>query len=202
MDVKKLVAAIKALFTAKGIQLGENESALETAVENFIKENPGNDIDLSKLDLTKFGNTSNEKLMAAVLQNQSKLEAAITSIQTMVKENFDSVKTEKETLAAAKKAEHEKNVKTAVDSLIITKKAFPESMRDHLTKIADANLESFNLVYKDAKAGKEFTADKTVDEGNKNVAVKSTSGNATALKAIQGFQANAETVPVESTETK
>ena len=201
MDVKKLVAAIKALFTAKGIQLGENEFALETAVENFIKENPGNDIDLSKLDLTKFGNTGNEKLMQAVLQNQSKLEAAITSIQTMVKESSDSVKAEKDSIAATKKAEHESNVKKAVDNLILTKKAFPESQRDHLTKLANADLDSFNTLYKAAPAGKEFTSD-IPDEGNKNVAVRSTNGNAKALEAIQKFQASAVAAPTAEAETK
>jgi len=200
VDVKKLVAAIKAFFATKNIQLGENDAALEAEVERLMKDNSTSEFDLSKLDLSKFGNSGTEKVLQAVLANQTKLENAVTSIATMVKQSADSVKAEKDAIEASKKTQHETDVKKAVDGLIITKKAFPEAMREHLTKVATADLDSFNIIYKDAKAGKEFTPEKPGEEGNKNVAVKSTSGNSKALKAIQEFQANSASV--ESTETK
>lgn len=184
--LEKLLSAIKALFAAKGIQIGENEPALKAELEKVIKENPSGEIDLSKLDLSKFGNTDNEKLLAAVLQNQTKLESALTSIATMVKESSDKMKNDQAT--------HDADVKAAVDNLIVTKKAFPESMREHLTSMATANLDSFKEIYKEAKTGKEFL-DKATGEKNSEdkTIIKSTAGNAKALEAIQKFQANSVT---------
>ena len=194
MDVEKILSAIKAFFTAKGIQLGDNEAALKAELERMKKENPSGDIDLLKLDLTKFGNSDSEKVLKAILEKQGTLENALTKALKIIEDDASNRKTEKENLDKQKKETHDKAVKEAVDNLIVTKKAFPESMREHLTAMATANLDSFKEIYKEAKTGKEFDDKKGNEKsGNEQPAIKSTSGNAKALDAIQKFQVNSVT---------
>lgn len=191
--LEKLLTVIKNLFAAKGIQIGDNEAALKAELERVIKENPSGDIDLAKLDLSKFGSTDSEKVLKAVLEKQSSFETALTKVLNIVEDDANNRKTDKENLDKQKKDAHEKTVKEAVDNLIVTKKAFPESMREHLTAMATANLDSFKEIYKDAKTGKEFSEKKEGDKNpdEKTPVIKSTSGNAKALEAIQKFQATA-----------
>jgi hypothetical protein len=195
--LEKLLAAVKELFKAKGIDLGDNEAALKTEIEKVIKETkPGEEIDLSKLDFSKFNSSDNGKVLEAVVKKYETLEAQVGSLVKLMQDEADLRKSEREKLETDKKSKLESDVKEAVDYLINTKKAFPESSRDHLTKLASNDLDTFKTVHSITKTDKHFESNKdgketgNPGEGEKKF-IPSTLGNAQALKVIQEHQAQA-----------
>lgn len=185
---EKIVAAIKALFAAKGLDYDSNKEAIETEIKKVV-EAGGSEIDLSKLDLSKFSNNDNGKLLQAVIDRTNSLDKQIKDMFELVKADADAKKSDKEKADAAAAAKLETDIKKAVDYVILTKKAFPESQREQLTELAKANLESFTKVYGEAQPGKEFIDKPNPENNNEPAVVRSTSGNAIALKAIKEHQA-------------
>lgn len=192
--LEKLLQTIKELFKAKGIELGDNEDALKAELEKVIKETkPGDNIDLSKLDLSKFNSTDNGKVLEAVINNQTKLEAQVSELVKYMKDEADLRKSERERLETDKKAKLEADAKSAVDYLINVKKAYPESKREALMKVAMTDLENFKAINDVKETDKHFADGKDgqdgKDGGNDKPIARSTMGNANLLKIIQEHQA-------------